>query len=72
MALKSKIMNLVTAQPKLVIFSIGLAITFVIGTAIGMVEDKKHMLHMALLTMDNQPIIIIGHYSFINYLVYKY
>ena len=41
MALKSKIMNLVTAQPKLVIFGIGLAITFVIGTTIGMVEVQQ-------------------------------
>jgi hypothetical protein len=41
MSLKSKIMNTVTAHPKLVTFGIGLAITFVIGTAIGMVDHLQ-------------------------------
>jgi hypothetical protein len=40
MVLKSKIMNIITAHPKLVTFGIGLAITFVIGTAIGMVNHE--------------------------------
>ncbi len=41
MSLKSKIMNTATAHPKLVTFGIGLAITFVIGTAIGMVDQLQ-------------------------------
>jgi hypothetical protein len=40
MSLKTKIMNAITAHPKLVTFGIGLAITFVIGTAIGMVDHN--------------------------------
>ena len=34
-------MNMVTTHPKLVTFGIGLAITFVVGTAIGMVETQQ-------------------------------
>lgn len=34
-------MNIITAHPKLVTFGIGLAITFVIGTAVGMVEAQQ-------------------------------
>jgi uncharacterized membrane protein len=41
MSFKDKIMNMITAHPKLVTFGIGLAITFVIGTAIGMVEHNQ-------------------------------
>jgi hypothetical protein len=41
MSLKDKIMNILTAHPKLVTFGIGLAITFVIGTAIGMVDHQQ-------------------------------
>ena len=41
MSLKTKIMNMVTSHPKLVTFGIGLAITFVIGTAIGMIEHNQ-------------------------------
>jgi uncharacterized membrane protein len=41
MSLKAKIMNIVTAHPKLVTFGIGLAITFVIGTAIGLVDHNQ-------------------------------
>ena len=41
MSLKDKIMNMVTAHPKLVTLGIGLAITFVIGTAIGMVDHQS-------------------------------
>jgi hypothetical protein len=37
MSVKSKIMNVMTAHPKLVTFAIGLGITMAIGTAIGMV-----------------------------------
>jgi hypothetical protein len=41
MSLKDKIVNIITAHPKLVTFGIGLAITFVIGTAIGMVDHNQ-------------------------------
>jgi hypothetical protein len=41
MSLKGKIMNIVAAHPKLVMFGIGLGITFVVGTAIGMVEHNQ-------------------------------
>ena len=33
-------MNIITAHPKLVTLGIGLAITFVVGTAIGMVDHQ--------------------------------
>ena len=39
MSLKTKIMNIVTAHPKLVTFGIGLAITFAVGTALGIVDN---------------------------------
>ncbi len=38
MSLKNKIVSAVSAHTRLVTFGIGLAITFVIGTAIGMVD----------------------------------
>jgi uncharacterized membrane protein len=41
MSLKTKIMNIITAHPKLVTFGIGLGITFVIGTAIGLVDHQQ-------------------------------
>lgn len=41
MTLKTKIMNMVASHPKLLTFGIGLAITFVIGTAIGMVDHNQ-------------------------------
>lgn len=41
MSLKDKILNIAAAHPKLVTFGIGLAITFVIGTAIGMIEPRQ-------------------------------
>lgn len=40
-SLKQKIINTITAHPKIAIFGIGLAITFVVGTAIGMVEHNQ-------------------------------
>jgi len=39
--LKEKLLNTVTAHPKLVTLGVGLAITFVIGTAIGMVDHQQ-------------------------------
>ncbi len=41
MSLKDKIMNVFTAHPKSITFGIGLVVTFVIGTAIGMVEHNQ-------------------------------
>ncbi len=41
MSLKSKIMEIITVNPKLVTFGIGLAITFAIGTAIGMLDHNQ-------------------------------
>jgi hypothetical protein len=41
MSFKDKIMNIVLGHPKLVTFGIGLAITFVIGTAIGMLDHNQ-------------------------------
>ena len=45
-------MNIITAHPKLVTFGIGLAITFVIGTAIGMVEIQQAHASFGLATFD--------------------
>jgi hypothetical protein len=41
MSLKTKIMNIVASHPKLVTFGIGLAITFVVGTVIGMIDHNQ-------------------------------
>jgi hypothetical protein len=41
MSFKDKIMNTITTHPKIVTFGIGLAITFVIGTAIGLVDHSS-------------------------------
>jgi uncharacterized membrane protein len=41
MSFKDKIMNIITAHPKLVTFAIGLAITFVLGTVIGMLDHNQ-------------------------------
>jgi uncharacterized membrane protein len=41
MSLKDEFVNIITAHPKLVTFGIGLAITFVIGTAIGMLDPQS-------------------------------
>lgn len=34
-------MNILVSHPKIAIFGIGLAITFVVGTAIGMMEPQQ-------------------------------
>jgi hypothetical protein len=44
MSLKTKIMNIAT-YPKLVTFGIGIAITFVMGTAVGMVDHQQAFAH---------------------------
>jgi hypothetical protein len=51
MSLKDKIMNMSIKHPKLVTLGIGLGITFVIGTAIGMLEH--HNLADALAAYGN-------------------
>ncbi len=41
MSIKDKVMNMVIRHPKLVTFGIGLAITFTIGIAIGMLDHGQ-------------------------------
>jgi len=41
--LKEKLLNSITIHPKLATLGIGLAITFVIGTAIGMVDHSQQV-----------------------------
>jgi len=41
MSIKSKIMNVMAAHPKLVTFAIGFGITMAIGTAIGMLDHGQ-------------------------------
>ncbi len=40
MNIKNKIVNAITAHPRLVTLGIGLAVTFVIGTAMGLVDHS--------------------------------
>jgi hypothetical protein len=40
MDIKNKIVNAITAHPRLVVLGIGLAVTFVIGAAIGITEHE--------------------------------
>ncbi len=47
MSLKDKIMNVLVAHPKLVTFGIGMAITFVVGTVIGMFDTHFSILAFA-------------------------
>ena len=42
MSLKQKLLNAISAHPKVFTFAIGLAITMAIGTAIGML-DHQHI-----------------------------
>ncbi len=41
MSIKDKIMNIVIGHPKIVMFGIGLGITFAIGLAIGMMDHNQ-------------------------------
>jgi hypothetical protein len=41
MSFKDKIMNVVIGHPKLVTFAIGFAVTFAIGTIIGMLDHNQ-------------------------------
>jgi len=49
MSLKQKLLNTVSAHPKLVTFGLGLAITFAVGAAIGMLD-----VHSAAARVDDQ------------------
>jgi hypothetical protein len=40
-SIKEKLLSTITAHPRLVTLGIGLAITFVIGTAIGIVDNNQ-------------------------------
>jgi len=40
-SLKEKLLSTITTHPKLVTLGIGLAITFVVGTAIGMLDHNQ-------------------------------
>jgi hypothetical protein len=40
-SLKENALSTITAHPKLATFAFGLTITFVIGTAIGMVDNQQ-------------------------------
>jgi hypothetical protein len=39
--LKNKIVNIIASHPRFVTFGIGLAITFVVGAAIGMIDHHN-------------------------------
>jgi len=54
MSLKTKIMNVVTAHPKLVTFGVGLAVTFVVGTAIGMVDHNQAFANIHMSNTQSQ------------------
>jgi hypothetical protein len=41
MSIKQKLLNAITAHPRLVTLGIGLGITFAIGTAIGMLDINQ-------------------------------
>jgi quinol-cytochrome oxidoreductase complex cytochrome b subunit len=41
LSIKEKLSNTLTTHPKLAMFGIGLAITFVVGTVVGMVETQQ-------------------------------
>jgi hypothetical protein len=41
MSIKSKIINVMAAHPKIATFAIGLGITMAIGTAIGMLDHSQ-------------------------------
>lgn len=61
MSLKTKIMNVITAHPKLVTFGIGLAVTFAIGTAIGMLDHNQAFAATATNT-NNGGNAAVGHH----------
>ena len=41
MSVKDKVLNTITSHPRLVTLGIGLTVTFVVGTAIGMVDHGQ-------------------------------
>jgi len=54
MSIKSKIMNAMTAHPKLVTIAIGFGVTMAVGTAIGVVYA-----HSALARVQDQNTLVI-------------
>ena len=54
MSLKDKIINAVTAQPKIVTFGIGLVITFVVATAIGMIDHNQAFANIHMSNTQSQ------------------
>ena len=60
MSFKDKIMNMITAHPKLVTLGIGLAITFVIGTAIGTVDHNQAFASHITTGGTNSPVTGTG------------
>ncbi len=48
-------MNIMIGHPKLVTFGIGLAITFVVGTVIGMLDHGQ----MAFAARDKVPVVVV-------------
>jgi len=52
MSIKTKIMTMMTFYPKLLIFGVGLATTFVIGAAIGLF-DSHHVFALGVSGHDN-------------------
>ena len=58
MSIKQKLLNAISAHPKLVTFDIGLVITLAVGTAIGMLDN--HNLAFAGLNSQSKPVVIRG------------
>jgi hypothetical protein len=55
MSLKDKILNAISAHPKLVTFGIAFGITFVIGTVIGMVDHEAFARQSISQSNSNHP-----------------
>jgi hypothetical protein len=53
MSIKQKLLNAISAHPKLAAFGIGLAITMAVGAAIGML-DHNHMAFAYIKSFNNQ------------------
>jgi hypothetical protein len=49
-SLKQKVVNAISAHPKLATFAIGLAITMAVGTALGMLDHQQ----LAFANFNNQ------------------
>jgi len=56
MNIKNRLLNAITAHPKLVTFGIGLAITFSIGIAIGMLDHNQAFASKGLTTGNDKNV----------------